>query len=553
MPTSPLLFASLRGLRKSDLGGELAAGFTLAAIAIPEQLATAQLGHFTPQAGSFAFLAGTLAFAAFGASRLLSVGADSTITPIFAGSLALMGATGDAASAGALALIVGAILIGGGILRMGWIADLLSKPVVTGFLAGIALHIVLSQAPALLGLPGGDGTVYQRVGALAAQFKNFNPISLGLGLGVLAVIFAGESFAPRAPAPLIAVAAATVLVLAFDLEKHGVPVLGEIPAGLPRPSLPGVDLDRVYQLIPIAIVIALVIMVQTAATTRSFPNADEPPDVDRDFIGVGAGNVLAGLTGAFPVNASPPRTALLKESGARSQVVGLVAAAVVLALAGLGTRLLAHVPQAALAGMLLFIAQRIFRLQTFVDIFRRALGEFALVIATTTAIVLLPIEIGVVIGVFLSLSHGVFIITRARPIEFERVPGTTVWWPTGEAGGEKLPAVLVVGFQAPLSFLNADDFQRGILEAIAQKGGVRLVVLEASSIAAIDYTASEALAQVIRKCHGDGIDFAVARLESVRAQDAFAGFGLVDLLGTDHLFRSVEEAISAWSRTRASR
>src|SRR6202043_465338 len=166
------------------------------------------------------------------------------------------------------------------------------------------------------------------------------------------------------------------------------------------------------------------------------------------------GSALAGLFGAFPVNTSPPRTAIVAEIGARSQAAGLLAVAIILALASFGTGLLAHVPAAALAGMLLFVAQRIFRLQTFVEVYRRAPGEFALIVATMTAIVLLPIETGVVIGIFLSLLHGVFIITRALPIELERVPGTTVWWPPhGTEKGEKDEkddGVLVMALQAPL-------------------------------------------------------------------------------------------------------
>jgi sulfate permease, SulP family len=542
------IFRSLRDLTAADLNHDLVAGLTLAAIAIPEQMATARLGGFPPQIGFFAFMAGTLAFAAFGSSRLLSVGADSTITPIFAGSLALLAASGSpeyAELAAALALLVGVILIGGGIIRFGWIADLLSRPVITGFLAGISIHIVLSQAPAVLGVPNISGTLSARMAALATHLHETNPLALALGLGVLAVTLGCERWNPRVPGALIGLVAATAAVAAFGLEKFGIAVLGDVPAGLPRLALPAVDLAHVYALVPLAIVISLVIMMQTAATTRSFPAAGELPDVDRDFIGAGVGNVLAGLFGAFPVNTSPPRTAIASEVGARSQVAGLLAIAIILALASFGTGLLAHVPDAALAGMLLFVAQRIFRLQTFVEIYRRAPGEFALILATMTAIVLLPIQTGVVIGIFLSLLHGVFIITRALPIELERVPGTTVWWPPhGSEKGEKEDGVLVMAFQAPLSFLNAYDFRRGIVGAMARHGGgVRLVVLEAGGIAAIDYTAADVLADLIRACRAEGVDFAVARLESIRAQDAFESFGLVELLGADHIFHSVEEAI----------
>ncbi len=549
------LFRTLRGLSAADLNRDLAAGLTLAAIAIPEQMATARLGGFAPQIGFFAFMAGTLAFAAFGSSRLLSVGADSTITPIFAASLALLAATGSpeyAGLAGALALLVGAIMVGGGIVRMGWIADLLSRPVITGFLAGISIHIVLSQAPTVLGVPSTGGTLLDRVTALATHLDQTNPIALALGFGVLAVTLGCERRNPRIPGALIGLLAATAAVVAFDLEKHGIAVLGDVPRGLPRLALPAVGMAQVYALVPLAIVVSLVVMMQTAATTRSFPTVGEPQDVDRDFIGAGIGSLLAGLFGAFPVNASPPRTAIAAEVGARSQAAGLLAVAIVLSLAGFGTALLARVPDAALGGMLLFVAQRIFRLQTFMEIYRRAPGEFVLILATMTAIVVLPIETGVVIGVFLSLLHGVFITTRALPIEFERVPGTTIWWPPhGTMTGERQDGVLVMAFQAPLSFLNAYDFRRGILTAKAQPGrNVHLVVLEAGSIAAIDYTAADVLAEVIRECRADGVDFAVARLESIRAQEAFQSFGLVELLGADHIFHSVEEAISGLAGKR---
>jgi SulP family sulfate permease len=549
------IFRSLRGLTAADLNHDLVAGLTLAAIAIPEQMATARLGGFAPQIGFFAFMAGTLAFAAFGSSRLLSVGADSTITPIFAGSLALIAASGSpdyTALAALLALMVGAILIAGGVVRLGWIADLLSKPVITGFLAGISIHIILSQAPTVLGIPNISGSVYQRVAALAAHIGAINPLALSIGLGVFAVTFGCERWNPRVPGALIALVAATAAVAAFGLEKFGVAVLGEVPAGLPHLALSAVDAAQVYALIPLAITISLVIMMQTAATTRSFPSAGEASNVDRDFIGAGAGSLLAGLTGAFPVNTSPPRTAILSEVGARSQAAGLLAIAIILALASFGTGLLAHVPEAALGGMLLFVAQRIFRLQTFVEIYRRATGEFALIVATMTAIVLLPIQTGVVIGIFLSLLHGVFIITRATPVELMRVPGTTIWWPPhGPVPGETEDGVLVMAFQAPLSFLNAHDFRNGILDKLAQAGRkVRLVVLEAGSIVAIDYTAAEELADVIRKCRADGADFAVARLESVRAQEAFECFGLIELLGEDHIFHSVEEAIRGLGRKK---
>jgi MFS superfamily sulfate permease-like transporter len=246
----------------------------------------------------------------------------------------------------------------------------------------------------------------------------------------------------------------------------------------------------------------------------------------------------------------------MAEVGTRSQAAGLFAVAIILALAAFGTQLIARVPEAALGGMLLFIAQRIFRLRTFVEIYRRAPGEAALAVATMAALAFLPIAFGGAIGILLSLLHGVFIITRTRLIELQRVPGSTVWWPPGTLGtarGETEDGVLVLAFQAPLSFLNAYDFRQDLLDAIAEKGeALRLIVLEASSVVAIDYTAADVLADVIRTCRARGTDLVVARLESVRAEEAFRTFGLTELLGADHIFRSVEEAVRTLARNQKS-
>jgi SulP family sulfate permease len=543
------LFQSFAGWRLADLGPDVVAGLTLAAIAVPEQMATARLGGFAPEIGFLALIAGAVGFAVFGASRVMSVGADSTITPIFAGSLAAVVAAGSpqyAATAAMLAVMVGAMLIVGGLLRLGWVADLLSIPVTTGFLAGIAGHIVLSQAPALLGIPGRDGTFVDKVGALAGALGAANMLTLAIGLGVLAIIILGERLSPRIPAALIGLAGATALVAAFGLERFGVSSLGEVAGALPSFKLADVSLDDVTRTAPLAFVVAVVVMVQTAATTRAFPGRAQEPDVNRDFLGVGAASVLAGLAGAFPVNASPPRTAVVTETGGVSQLSGLVCAGLVLALSAFGARLLAHVPHAALAGVLLFVAQRIVRVSTFLDVWRRSLAEFGLILATLAAVLFMPIQQGVATGIILSLLHGVWTTTRARTVEFTRIPGTTIWWPrTAGQTGETLAGVLVVALQAPLSFLNAYDFQHAMRRLVAARPSMRLVVIEANSVVGVDYTAAQVLSGLIRRLRGEGIDVAFARLESLRAQEDCARLGLEALIGADHLFHSVEEAVRA--------
>jgi MFS superfamily sulfate permease-like transporter len=528
------------GWRARDLGPDLLAGLTLAAIAIPEQMATARLGGMPPELGFLALAAGGVGFALFGASRRLSVGADSTITPIFAGALALAGPhyLGEVA---VLALLVGAALIAAGALRLGFVADLLSIPVTTGFLAGVAVHIVASQAPALMGLPAPPGPTPLRLWRLAGEIGAAHPLDLALGLGVTAFIVAGEKLAPRFPSALAAVAAATALTAALGLEARGVATLGAISGVELALKAPPVSYAALRETAGLALIVAAIAMMQTAATSRAF--VDDPArgaDVDRDFIGVGAANILAGFLGAFPLNSSPPRTAVVAETGGRSQLGGLVAAALGLGLALYGGGLIAHVPKAALAGVLMFVALRIVRVGAMIDVARRAWAEFLLIPLTLAAIVALPIEQGVGVGIALSILHGLWTVTSATVAPFERIPGTTIWWPkTQRASGDTVPGVKVVGLQAPLSFLNAYE----VADALSRLADCKLLVIEADAIVELDYTGAKLLREAIGRLQASGVAVAVARLEALRAEQGFRRHGLMAVIGEDRIFHSVEEAV----------
>jgi len=546
------IFRSLGSYKPGYFPQDLIAGLTLAAIAIPEQMATARLGGFPPQIGFFAFMAGSFGFAMLGGNRFLSCGADSTITPIFAGGLALMAAAGGdhQALAAALALMVGIVMIAAGLFRLGGIANLLSLPVTVGFLAGISVHILVSQMPGVLGLPAPGGPMLERIAALARQVGDTNVFTVCIGLGVLAVVALCEKVSARIPGALIGLVAATIAVIAGHLESKGVNVVGTVSGTPPAPAIPGIALEQWARLIPLSLLISIVVMVQTAATTRSFPSdPDKPADVDRDFLGAGAGSLLAGLFGAFPVDASPPRTGIVAETGGQTQLSGLVAAAIVLALLLFGATLLQHVPDAALGGVLLFVALRIIRFGQIVTVFRESKPEFLLIVATAAAIIVLPIEQGVAIGIVLSLLHGIWSTTRARLVVFDRVPGTTIWWPAHpQIRGERVAGVVVVGLHAPLSFLNAASFRADVLRVLQKEHPApRLLVLEASGVAEIDFTAAQDLRELFTECRTQGVTVAVGRLESPRAQDAFERFGLYDVLPRDHVFRSVEEAVRAFA------
>jgi SulP family sulfate permease len=460
-----------------------------------------------------------------------------------------VGSTSIGSAATTLAFLVGALLLAGGILELGWIANLLSTPVVTGFLAGIAVHIVVSQLPSLFGIAKGAGDLVAQALAITSHLSKFNLFASAIGLGVLAIMILAERISAHIPGALIGIALATLAVVAFDLESRGVAVLGALPGGLPRLALP--TFDHLRQLIPLAVIIALVIMMQTATVTSSFRNSSESePDINRDFVGVGAGNLVAAFVGAFPVNASPPRTATVVEADSRSQLSALAAAGIVLVLALWGRALLFHVPEAALAGVLLFVAQRIVRVGIIVKIARQAPVECLLILLTATAIIALPIQTGVAIGVGLSLLHGVSKAIQTHPVELRKLPGTTVWWPPESPGqGEGRKGVAVYAFQAPLLFANAEIFKRDTIEMIdTYDPPLSLVVLEASGIADVDFTAAQALIEIISHCQKANIRFAVARLESTRAHAALNRFGVLYALGPDNLFHSVDEAVNRLTR-----
>lgn len=258
--------------------------------------------------------------------------------------------------------------------------------------------------------------------------------------------------------------------------------------------------------------------------------------------------MLSGLIGAFPVNASPPRTGIVAETGGQSQLSGLAAALIVLALLAFGTGLLQHVPDAALGGILLFVALRIVRVKQIATIYRQSPSEFLLILATAALIIVLPIQQGAFLGIVLSLLHGIWSTTRAKLIEFDRVPGTTIWWPAHpHLTGEHIAGVAVVGLQAPLSFLNAPGFRNDIARVLNEVSP-KLLVLEASGMVEIDFTAAQVLLDVFKECTEQGVTVAVARLESVRAQNAFDRFGLHDVLPKDRVFHSVDEAVRALAK-----
>jgi MFS superfamily sulfate permease-like transporter len=542
------LFASLRGLEMRALPADLIAGLTLAAIALPAQLATAHLAGMTAETGLFAFAAGAIAFAIFGANRFMSVGADSTIAPIFAGSLSLLAATGTpayAAYAGLLALMVGTILIVAGIVRAGWIADMLSIPVTTGFLAGISIHIVVGQLPVILGIASPDGNLVERLWAILRDIPQANGATTIIGLLVFVVTFGAGKLSARIPGALIGLVGAALATWQLGLAEHGVKTLGPLSTALPAIVVPAIAFDDLPQLLPLAFTIALICMMQMAVVVRAFPSdPDALEDIGGDFIGLGAGNVLAAFLGAFAVNASPPNTTAIAESGGRSQLTGLTAVVAIAVLVAAAGAAFGYVPEAALAGVLVFLSVRIFRVTEMMSIARRGDSEIFLVVASAALVALLPVDRGVLLAILLSLGHSTYQLARPKCTRLVRLPNTTIWWsPSRNQPSETVAGVLVFAPAAPLTFINASFVRAQFDKALAETQDTRLVVIEASGITQIDYTGALGLIGTITRLRKRGIDVALARLEADRAAAAAGRSGLLETLGPGHVFHSVEEAV----------
>jgi SulP family sulfate permease len=527
------------------------AGLLLAAIAVPEQLATARLAGLAPESGLFTFAAGAVGFAVFGTNRFLSAGADSTIAPIFAGGLAAIVAAGSpdyVSLAALLALMVGVILIAAAVLRAGWVADLLSIPVITGLLAGIAVHIIVGQLPGLLALPDPHGSLPARVMELVRHLPEVNPWAAGIGFGVVLMIQLGERLAPKLPAALLALVLAAGVSQVFGLERNGVASLAALPSALPHVAFPMAQGHVVLDLVPLALIVALVCMMQTAAVLRAFPSQPGGPlHVARDFGGIGAGCVIAGLLGGFAVNASPPRTAVVVQAGGGSQTVSLVAVALAAALLFGGGQTLAFVPQAALAGILLAVALRLARTVEMVRIARSGGTEIALVAISAVLVIALPIETGMLGAIVLSLLHSVAMVARPPCVELARAPGTTVWWPPDGEAGEHVPGVLVFAPGGPLNFTSAAFVRNQLRQLIGRAEPLHLLVIEASGVSEIDYTGAVIVQDIIANLRSQGTEVALARLSGERAQAQAARSGLLAALGPGHVFRTVEEAVRAFT------
>ncbi|MEO9180681.1 MAG: SulP family inorganic anion transporter, partial [Acidimicrobiales bacterium] len=415
----------------------------------------------------------------------------------------------------------GLIVVLIGLLKLGWLADFLSLPIVVGFLSGIGVIIITHQLPRVLGVASGGESFVSRIAWLSHQTGSVSDWSLAIALGTLALMVVGEKLNAKLPWALAAVLAATVLTATATLAKHGVQQLGAVSAGLPTWRLHWLTGAQWGTVATTALTLVIVILSQSAATCRT--TADDlaiADDLSRDFVGIGLANIACGLVGAFPVNASPARTSVTKLAGGRTKLVLLVAGLGALVLAPFAK--FAHmIPLAALAGILVFVGGRLIKIDQLKKIFASSRWEFVLAMISGLGVIFIGVEQGLAIAVGLAILDQTWRSARPRMVELGRRSGTTSWEPEEEEGVERVDHILAVLFGEEIFFANAGVFRREMHDLILKLPETRHVIIDAVAIADIDYTGMAALAQGAADLLRDEITISFARA-NVKVHDRLA-------------------------------
>jgi SulP family sulfate permease len=541
----------IRGYERSWLRGDVVAGVTVAAYLVPQVMAYATVAGLPPVVGLWAALAPMAVYAVLGSSRQLSVGPESTTALMTATALAPL-AAGDpgryAALAAAAALLVGVICFVAGLVRLGFLAELLSRPVLIGYMAGVAAIMVASQLGKVSGVDVEGEEFLDQVGSFIAGLGEVHWPTVVLAVSVLVVLLIFGWLAPRIPGPLIAILAAALVVSVFALHRSGIKVVGDIPTGLPMPGFSGVPMaDVIAMVLPVAGV-AIVAFSDNVLTARTFAvrNGYEV-DANAELRALGVCNVGAGLMHGFPVSSSGSRTALGDAVGSRTQLYSIVMLVAVLAVMLFGRGVLATFPTAALGALVVYAALRLVDVPEFKRLARFRRSELILALATTAAVLVFGVLYGVLVAIVLSILDLLRRVARPNDAIQGFVPGVAGMHDIEDYPEANLePGLLVYRYDAPLFFANAENFRERALAAVGEyPGEVDWFLLNAEAIVEVDLTALDALEQLRAELERRGIVFAMARVKQ-DLRDELEAAGILDKIGEDRIFMTLPTAVEAY-------
>jgi len=542
--------AWVRGYRASWLRGDLLAGVTITAYLVPQVMAYAELAGLPAVVGLWASIGGLAGYAFLGTSRRLSVGPESTTALMTAAAIGAVGgaAANPTAFAVALCFVVAGLCVIGWAAGVSVLAELLSRPVLVGYLAGIAVLMVGSQLGNLTGVPGDTEGFAGEVAHLARHLDEVNYPTLALGLTTLVAMLAASARFPRAPVALAGMVAATVASIVLGLPDRGVEVIGSIPAALPTPGLPDVGLGDVTAMLWPALAVAFVAYTDVILTGRGFATRHgERIDAKRELLAMGAANLGAGLMQGFPVSSSGSRTAIGDAVGGRSQLTGMVTmVSTVLAVVALRP-VLEEFPMPALAAVVGYAAVRLVdvgELRRFAA-FRRS--ELVLALATVVGVVAAGVLVGILVAIGLSILDLLRRVARPHDAVEGYVPGVAGMHNVADyPDASGVPGMLVYRYDSPLFFANAEDFRARALAAVdAADPPPEWFLLNTESIVEVDITAVDALEALRAELAGRGIVFAIARLKQDLANE-LAPSGFLDRVGKDRLFPTLPTAVEAF-------
>jgi len=548
----------IRTYQRRWLLADLVAGITIFAMLVPQGMAYGDLAGVAPVAGLYTAIGAMVGYALFGSSRRLMIGPEASSAILVAATLAPIAAGSDPESyamlASVLALLVGGIALLAGLIRVGFIADFVSRPILLGYMIGAAFIIIASQLGKLFGITITADEFFQKIWSVITNIDQTSWLTLGIGLFLIAFLLLLRRFAPKVPGGIIVVVGMTLLSALTHLDQHGVAVVGEIPAGLPHLTIPHVTLSEVLTLLLPAAALTLVVFTDLALTARMFAEKhNEKADANRELIGLGAANIGAGLIQGFPVAASQSRTVVNDESGGKTQLVGLIAVICLLIFLQWFTPLLASLPQVALAAIIIVAAINLINFKPLLEVYRMRPIEFFLALITLVGVLTVGILYGILIAVVLALFVVISRISRPHDAVLGSVEGIDGYHDIDQNESlETVPGLIAYRFDAPLFFANADFFLTHARELIAATDPpVEWFVIDAEAIIDIDVTAAEALKKLQSELERKGIVLAMART-SHPLRRMLKRSGLTDLIGQDYIFPTVSTAVQTFLESKGA-